>query len=44
MQTFPSPVVFRDRVVCTYTVHFDPEDGGSVYLQNVGKIGHINKV
>jgi hypothetical protein len=28
----------------TYSTHFIPEDGGSIYLQNIGNTAHIHAV
>jgi hypothetical protein len=28
----------------THPAHFDPEDGGSIYLRNTYNIAHIKKV
>jgi hypothetical protein len=44
MQTLPLPVLFPIKVLYTHVMHFDPEDGGSVYLQNISNIRHIHTV
>jgi hypothetical protein len=40
-----SPAPFQNRMQCKYTAthqptHFNPEDGGNMYLWNVGNITH----